>query len=87
MVDAGGGLWRTARGELPLGTPRVVGILNVTPDSFWDGGRHQALDAALARAETLLAEGADLIDVGGESTRPGARAVPAERERARVVPV
>ena len=65
----------------------VVGILNVTPDSFWDGGRHQAPAAALRQAERLVSEGADLLDVGGESTRPGARPVSADEETARVVPV
>lgn len=80
-------LWRTARAPLPLDRPRIMGVLNVTPDSFWDGGRHRGVDAGLRRAETLLAEGADLIDVGGESTRPGAAPVPAAEEVARVVPV
>jgi dihydropteroate synthase len=65
----------------------IVGILNVTPDSFSDGGRFVALDAALAHAERLEREGADVIDVGGESTRPGAQPVPAAEERRRVVPV
>jgi dihydropteroate synthase len=65
----------------------VVGILNVTPDSFWDGGRHAAVDGALARAEILLAGGAGMLDLGGESTRPGARPVEAAEERARVLPV
>lgn len=81
------GVWRTARHVIELDRPRLLGILNVTPDSFWDGGRHAGTDAALARAETLISEGADLIDVGGESTRPGARSVPAAAERDRVVPV
>ena len=67
--------------------PLVLGILNVTPDSFSDGGRYVSLDAAVARAEEMLAEGADWIDVGGESTRPGAAAVDAVTERDRVVPV
>lgn len=67
--------------------PVVLGILNVTPDSFSDGGRYLDLDAAVARAEEMLAEGADLIDVGGESTRPGARPVDAAEERQRVIPV
>ncbi|MDX1675159.1 MAG: dihydropteroate synthase [Longimicrobiales bacterium] len=80
-------LWRTARGPLSLDRPRVMGILNVTPDSFWDGGRYAGVDAALRQAERLVAEGADLVDVGGESTRPGAESVPAEEERRRVVPV
>ncbi len=69
------------------GRPRVMGILNVTPDSFSDGGRHQALDAALAHARHLCAEGADLLDIGGESTRPGADPVPLEEELRRVLPV
>lgn len=82
-----GGVWVTARGVLGLDRPRIMGILNVTPDSFWDGGRHAALAAALRHAEALLEGGADLIDVGGESTRPGARGVSADEERERVVPV
>lgn len=64
-----------------------MGILNVTPDSFYDGGRHAGLDAALTHARALLAEGADLIDVGGESSRPGAEPIDVDEERARVVPV
>lgn len=67
--------------------PLVVGIVNVTPDSFSDGGRFLATDAAVAHARALWAEGADWLDVGGESTRPGATPVPAEAEAARVVPV
>src|SRR5690554_2626405 len=63
------------RHRLDLSFPRVMGILNVTPDSFSDGGRHVALDDALRHAERMLAEGAAIIDVGGESTRPGAEAV------------
>ena len=64
-----------------------MGILNVTPDSFYDGGRHTGVEAALVRARQLAAEGADLIDIGGESTRPGAVAVSVEEELERVVPV
>jgi dihydropteroate synthase len=64
-----------------------MGILNVTPDSFSDGGRYTALDAALAQAERLIAEGAAILDIGGESTRPGADAVSADEEIARIVPV
>lgn len=75
------------RHRLDLSFPRVMGILNVTPDSFSDGGRHNALDDALRRAEQMLAEGAAIIDVGGESTRPGAEAVPVQQELDRVVPV
>lgn len=65
----------------------VVGVLNVTPDSFSDGGRYTSLDDALAHAREMRDEGADLIDVGGESTRPGARRVDADEEARRVVPV
>lgn len=79
--------WITRRGSLPLAHPLVMGILNLTPDSFSDGGRYLSPDQALAQADRLLAEGADLLDLGGESTRPGSEAVPEEEERARVVPV
>lgn len=73
---------------LPLGrTARLMGILNVTPDSFSDGGRFDAVPAALAQAREMLAEGADIIDIGGESTRPGAEEVSAAAELARVLPV
>jgi dihydropteroate synthase len=65
----------------------VVGIVNVTPDSFYDGGRFSGTDAAVAHALELAGEGADWLDVGGESTRPGAQPVPADEERARVLPV
>jgi dihydropteroate synthase len=75
-------------GEFPIGPgPVVMGVLNVTPDSFSDGGRYQDRDAAVAHAVELMAEGADLVDVGGESTRPGADRVDAETETARVLPV
>ncbi len=74
---------RGAAGDRAL----VVGILNVTPDSFSDGGRHAALDAAVARARQMVEQGADWIDVGGESTRPGAPPVDAEEECRRVLPV
>lgn len=80
-------VWATARGPLSLDRPRIMGILNVTPDSFWDGGRHADADAALRRAAVLVEEGADLVDVGGESTRPGAEGVPVAEELGRVVPV
>lgn len=74
--------------SLELGSrTHVAGILNRTPDSFSDGGRFQATDDALNRVETMLAEGADLIDVGGESTRPGAAQVPAALEAERVLPL
>ncbi len=65
----------------------IMGILNVTPDSFSDGGRYRKLDAALSQAEEMLREGADVIDVGGESTRPGYTRIPDAEEAGRVVPV
>lgn len=65
----------------------IMGILNVTPDSFSDGGRHGSTEDALAHARAMVAEGADIIDVGGESTRPGATEVAADEELARVLPV
>ncbi len=67
--------------------PFVMGVLNVTPDSFSDGGQHADAEAAVSHAQRLAAEGADLVDIGGESTRPGAPAVPEDEEIARVVPV
>lgn len=67
--------------------PVIMGILNVTPDSFSDGGRHNTLGGAEAQAMRMLVEGAGIIDIGGESTRPGADPVSAEEERARVIPV
>jgi dihydropteroate synthase len=67
--------------------PAVMGILNVTPDSFSDGGRFEAFDAAVAQAKTMVAEGCDIVDIGGESTRPSAVPVPAAEEFARVEPV
>jgi len=74
--------------ELPLHErPHIMGVLNVTPDSFSDGGRYHALEMALDRARQMVAEGADIIDVGGESTRPGARAVELKEELRRVIPV
>lgn len=79
--------WRIAGGELSLARPRVMGILNLTPDSFSDGGAHGGESAALDHAFKLLDEGADIIDVGGESTRPGFIPVSAEEEAARIVGV
>ena len=67
--------------------PRVMGIVNVTPDSFSDGGEHASIDAAVAHALRLAGEGADILDIGGESTRPGAEAVPLDEELRRVIPV
>jgi dihydropteroate synthase len=72
---------------LDLSLPRIMGILNATPDSFFDGGLHNRLDLALHRAEDLVAQGADIIDVGGASSRPGAGAVEEAEERRRVEPV
>ena len=72
---------------MDLSKPNIMGILNVTPDSFSDGGDHSGPAQALARARRMAADGADLIDVGGESTRPGAMEVPVEAEIARTVPV
>jgi dihydropteroate synthase len=73
---------------MPIGQRTLImGILNVTPDSFSDGGQFFTLDSAVARAEQMIAEGADIIDVGGESTRPGGVPVSAEEEIGRVVPV
>src|ERR687894_2617539 len=81
-------LWKLARRSLPVGgRTLVMGVLNVTPDSFSDGGRYFDLAGAVARAEEMAAEGADILDVGGESTRPGGAPVSAEEEMRRVVPV
>ena len=80
--------WRTARAVIPLDRPVLMGILNVTPDSFSDGGRYAALEAARAHAERLVREGAAIVDVGGESTRPGRdELVPEAEELRRVIPV
>lgn len=79
--------WITTRFDIDLAEPQVMGIVNVTPDSFSDGGRHASTAAALAHAETLIAQGAHMLDIGGESTRPGSPAVPLDEELARVVPV
>lgn len=77
------GRFRFARDRRPL----VMGILNVTPDSFSDGGRHASRDAALRHAEQMIAEGVDIIDIGGESSRPGSAALPLDEELARVMPI
>ena len=79
--------WQTARFKLDLAIPRVMGIVNATPDSFSDGGRHAAASAALRHCEQLLKDGADILDIGGESTRPGSPIVGLEDELARVLPV
>lgn len=80
-------IWQTARYRIDLKMPRVMGIVNVTPDSFSDGGRHEDARAAIARCDELLDEGVDILDIGGESTRPGARVPTPEQELARVLPV
>jgi dihydropteroate synthase len=80
-------LWRCRDRLIDLSRPQVMGILNVTPDSFSDGGRYADVEAALQRAEQIAAEGAAIIDVGGESTRPGAAPVSEALEMERVLPV
>lgn len=79
--------WQTSRFCLDLSRPLVMGIVNTTPDSFSDGGRFADPAAAIAHCEQLLAEGADMLDIGGESTRPGARTPTTEEELERVLPV
>jgi dihydropteroate synthase len=79
--------WQTARFLLDLDTPRVMGIVNVTPDSFSDGGRFVSTRTALEHCEQLIREGADILDIGGESSRPGTPPVSLDEERARVMPV
>ena len=80
--------WKLARRSLPYGERTLVmGVLNVTPDSFSDGGQFFAFDRAIAQAEQMIAEGADIIDVGGESTRPGSEFVSEAEELRRVIPV
>jgi dihydropteroate synthase len=80
-------IWATTRYSIDLSQPRVMGIVNVTPDSFSDGGHFAQTSAALAHCETLIEQGADILDIGGESTRPNAQAVPLEEELSRVLPV
>jgi len=79
--------WQTSRFRIDLTQPRVMGIVNVTPDSFSDGGAFDDATAALRHCEALIGQGADILDIGGESTRPGSPAVPLELELARVLPV
>jgi len=79
--------WQTSRFRIDLSRPRVMGIVNVTPDSFSDGGQHATPDAAKAHCDRLVAEGADILDIGGESTRPGSQRPDAGEELARVLPV
>ena len=82
-----GPIWRTSRFEIDLARPRVMGIVNVTPDSFSQGGAALSTAQAIARCEQMLGDGADILDIGGESSRPGAEPVSAEEELARVRPV
>ena len=79
--------WQTTRFDIDLSTPQVMGIVNVTPDSFSDGGQHASTEAALKHCEQLIRDGAHMLDIGGESTRPGSPAVPLGEELARVLPV
>jgi dihydropteroate synthase len=79
--------WQTTRFRVDLTRPQVMGIVNVTPDSFSDGGRHAGLAKALRHCELLVQDGAHILDIGGESTRPGAPPVPLAEELARVVPL
>lgn len=80
-------IWQTSRFNIDLARPQVMGIVNVTPDSFADGGHHLQRDAALAHAHQLIHEGADILDIGGESTRPGAQPVSVQQELDRIMPV
>jgi len=79
--------WQTTRFRIDLTRPQVMGIVNVTPDSFSDGGRLTESSAAIRHCEQLVAEGADMLDIGGESTRPGSMPVSVDEELARVLPV
>lgn len=79
--------WKTARRVLTIERPLVMGILNATPDSFSDGGEFLSVDDALRRAEQMIAEGSDILDIGGESTRPGSSRVDPDIEIRRIVPV
>ncbi|MBU0828677.1 MAG: dihydropteroate synthase [Gammaproteobacteria bacterium] len=80
-------IWQTTRFSLDLTLPKVMGIVNVTPDSFSDGGRHGSRVSALRHCEQLLKDGAHILDIGGESTRPGSPAVSLEDELVRVLPL
>ncbi len=80
-------MFQCGRFQLDLSVPRIMGILNVTPDSFSDGGLHATTQAAISKAWQMIEDGADVIDIGGESTRPGAQSVNLDDELARVLPV
>ena len=79
--------WQTSRFIIDLHVPKVMGIVNVTPDSFSDGGQHASGAATMAHCDQLLRDGADILDIGGESTRPGALELPVEEELKRILPV
>ena len=79
--------WNTTRFAIDLSRPKVMGIVNVTPDSFSDGGQHASTRAALQHCEQLLRDGADILDIGGESSRPGAQPLPLAQELERLLPV
>src|ERR1043166_9468989 len=79
--------WKTSRHTISIERPLIMAILNVTPDSFFDGGAYLSVDDALRQTEKMIADGADIIDIGGESTRPGSEPVKVEDEIARVAPV
>ena len=80
-------MWQTTRFQIDLSTPKIMGIVNLTPDSFSDGGKLGSVQSAIQHAERLLAEGADILDLGAESSRPGAPPVSLEDELARLMPV
>lgn len=80
-------IWQTTRFAIDLAKPCVMGIVNVTPDSFFDGGQHASTQAALKHCEKLVADGAHMLDIGGESSRPGALPLPLDEELARIMPV
>lgn len=80
-------IWQTSRFQIDLSKPKIMGIVNVTPDSFSDGGKYASSGSAIKHAEKLLRDGADILDIGGESSRPGAPQVPLDVELSRVLPV
>ncbi|WP_164962086.1 dihydropteroate synthase [Rubrivivax sp. JA1026] len=86
-MSASATVWQTARFRIDLSRPRVMGIVNATPDSFSDGGRYRDADAARAHCDALVEQGVDILDIGGESTRPGSVAPDVDEELARVLPV
>lgn len=79
--------WRCGRFEFGFERPLLMGIVNITPDSFSDGNQYMRTEAAIAHAKQLVADGADILDIGAESTRPGAQPVPVEEELRRLLPV